>query len=222
MKTSLSRKYWMAASGLFLIIFLTQHFTINFLSVISEESFNSVSHFMGTNPLVQFLLQPVLLFGVVFHFVAGFILEIQNRQARPVKYAAYSPAANSTWMSRNMIVTGIMILLFLGLHFYDFWFPEMNIKYIQGDMSGLNEDGGYRYYDELVHKFTDPIRVIIYCLSFVFLSLHLMHGFQSAFQSLGARHPKYTPGIKKLGTAFAVLVPLGFIVIAVYHYLSSH
>jgi succinate dehydrogenase / fumarate reductase cytochrome b subunit len=222
MKTSLSRKYWMAASGLFLIIFLTQHFTINFLSVISEESFNSVSHFMGTNPVVQFLLQPVLLFGVVFHFVAGFILEIKNRQSRPVKYAVYSPAANSTWMSRNMIFSGMVILLFLGLHFYDFWIPEMNQKYIQGDMSGLNQEGRFRYYEELVHKFTDPIRVAIYCLSFVFLSLHLMHGFQSAFQSLGVRHPKYTPGIKKFGTAFAILIPLGFIVIAVYHYLSSH
>jgi len=222
MKTSLSRKYWMAASGLFLIIFLTQHFTINFLSVISEESFNSVSHFMGTNPVVQFLLQPVLLFGVVFHFVAGFILEIKNRQSRPVKYAVYSPAANSSWMSRNMIFSGMVILLFLGLHFYDFWIPEINEKYIQGDMSGLNQEGGYRYYDELVHKFTDPIRVVIYCLSFVFLSLHLLHGFQSAFQSLGVRHPKYTPGIKKLGTAFAVLIPLGFIVIAVFHHLSSY
>jgi len=222
MKTSLSRKYWMAASGLFLIIFLTQHFTINFLSVISEESFNRVSHFMGTNPVVQFLLQPVLLFGVVFHFVAGFILEIKNRQSRPVKYAVYSPAANSSWMSRNMIFSGMVILLFLGLHFYDFWIPEMNEKYIQGDMSGLNQEGRFRYYEELVHKFTDPIRVAIYCLSFVFLSLHLMHGFQSAFQSLGVRHPKYTPGIKKFGTAFAILIPLGFIVIAVYHYLSSH
>lgn len=222
MKTSLSRKYWMAASGLFLIIFLTQHFTINFLSVISEESFNNVSHFMGTNPVVQFLLQPVLIFGVVFHFVAGFMLDIKNRQARPAKYAAFSPAANSTWMSRNMIITGIMVLLFLALHFYDFWIPEMNTKYIQGDMSGLSNDGGFRYYDELVHKFIDPIRVILYCLSFVFLSLHLMHGFQSAFQSLGLRHPKYTPGIKKLGYAFAILIPFGFIFIAVFHYLSSN
>lgn len=222
MKTSLSRKYWMATSGLFLIIFLTQHFTINFLSVLSKASFNNVSHFMGTNPVVQFLLQPVLMFGVIFHFVAGFMLEIKNRQARPVKYAAFSPAANSTWMSRNMIITGIMVLLFLGVHFYDFWIPEMNVKYINGDLSGLNQDGSLRYYDELVHKFTDPIRVIIYCLSFIFLALHLMHGFQSAFQSLGIRHSQYTPGIKKLGNAFAVLIPLGFIFIAVFHYLSSH
>jgi succinate dehydrogenase / fumarate reductase, cytochrome b subunit len=219
-KTSLSRKLWMALSGLFLIIFLTQHFLINFLSVISADTFNSVSHFMGTNPLVQFLLQPVLLVGVIFHFVMGFVLEIKNRNARPVKYVSSNPGANSSWMSRNMIISGIMVLLFLGLHFYDFWVPEIKTKYIDGDMSGMLASGEFRYYEELVHKFVDPIRVIIYVLAFVFLSLHLLHGFQSAFQSIGARHPKYTPLIVKLGTLFAIAVPLGFAFIAVYHHLA--
>ncbi len=219
-KSSLARKYWMAASGLFLIIFLTQHFTINFLSVFSEDAFNNASHFMGTNPLVQFIAQPILLIGVLFHFIMGFVLEIQNRKARSQKYAHNSPAANSSWMSRNMIITGIMVLLFLGLHFYDFWIPEIKTKYLNGDMSGLSADGSYRYYEELVHKFVDPIRVGIYILSFIFLSLHLLHGFQSAFQSLGARHPKYTPLVKKLGNLFAIAIPLGFIVIALYHHLA--
>jgi succinate dehydrogenase / fumarate reductase cytochrome b subunit len=175
---------------------------------------------MGTNPIVQFILQPILLAGVLFHFIMGFVLEIQNRKARPHKYAYNSPAANSSWMSRNMIITGVMILLFLALHFYDFWIHEINVKYIQGDMSGLNNSGNYRYYEELVAKFVDPIRVAIYVLSFVFLALHLLHGFQSAFQSLGARHPKYTPVIVKLGNLFAVFIPLGFIVIALYHHFG--
>jgi succinate dehydrogenase / fumarate reductase cytochrome b subunit len=219
-KTSLSRKFWMAASGLFLIIFLTQHFLINFLSVISADTFNSASHFMGTNPFVQFFAQPILLVGVIFHFVMGFVLELQNRNARPEKYAYSNPGANSSWMSRNMIISGIMVLLFLGLHFYDFWVPEIKTKYIDGDMSGMLAGGEFRYYEELVHKFVDPIRVAIYVLAFVFLSLHLLHGFQSAFQSLGARHPKYTPLIMKLGNLFAIAVPLGFAFIAVYHHLA--
>ena len=87
-KSSLARKYAMALSGLFLVFFLLQHFTINLTSVFSEEMFNQLSHFMGNNPLVQFVLQPVLIFGVVFHFVMGFVLEIQNRKARANKYAA--------------------------------------------------------------------------------------------------------------------------------------
>ena len=213
---SIGRKFAMALSALFLIIFLLQHFTINFTSVISEDAFNELSHFMGTNPIVQFVLQPVLMFGVAFHFIMGFILEIKNRNSRELKYAKNNGAANSTWMSRNMIWSGLFILFFLGFHFYDFWIPEMNYTYIE-----MKPEDPNRYYDEVVHMFANPARVIVYSLSFVFLSLHLMHGFQSAFQSMGARHEKYTPAIQKLGTAYALLIPAGFIFIAVYHYVNS-
>lgn len=205
-----------------MLFFLLQHLTINLISVVSQSGFNEASHFMGTNPLVQFLLQPILAFGVIFHLGMGIRLELENRKARPVKYAFSNPGANSTWMSRNMVITGMMIMLFLGLHFYDFWIPELNVKYVQGDMSGLNAEGGMRYWEELHHKFHDPIRVGIYVLSFVFLALHLMHGFQSAFQSVGFRHRKYTPVIKKLSNVYAVVVPLGFVLIAVYHFLTQN
>ena len=211
----------MALSALFLMIFLLQHFVINFTSVFSETVFNDISHFMGTNALVQFALQPVLIFAVVYHFAMGFALEIKNRNSREVKYAMNKGQANSSWFSRNMIISGAVILAFLGLHFYDFWVPEITTKYIEGDMSGMI-NGEYRYYHEMVEKFHDPVRVGIYSLSFVLLAMHLMHGFQSAFQSMGARHPKYTPGIKKFGNIYAILIPAGFIFIALYHHLTSH
>lgn len=217
--TSIGRKILMALSGFFLMVFLLQHLAINFLSVISPELFNETSHFMGTNPLIQFFLQPLLIFGFIFHLVMGIWLEIYNRNARPIKYAHNKPSANSTWMSRNMVVTGIMVLLFLGLHFYDFWIPEMDTKYVQGDFSGLNEAGEFRYFEEVQHKFQDPIRTGLYVLAFIFLALHLLHGFKSAFQSVGANHHKYTPVIKKLSTVYAVVVPLGFTVVAIYHFL---
>ncbi len=213
--TSVGKKYLMALSGFFLLLFLLQHFIVNFLSVISADAFNEASHFMGTNPLVQYLLQPVLLFGVIFHLAMGMRLELQNKSARPVKYAMNKPATNSNWMSRNMIFTGIMIFLFLGLHFYDFWIPEIKDKFIDGIW-----DNPTKYYDHLTHKFVDPIRVGIYVLAFVFLSLHLLHGFQSAFQSVGFNHGKYTPIIKKLGNIYAILIPLGFIFIAIYHFIN--
>lgn len=217
--STIARKVLMALSGFFLLFFLLQHLTINFLSVITPDGFNEVSHFMGTNAIIQFVLQPVLAFGVIFHIVMGIVLERQNRAAREIKYAHTNLSANSTWMSRNMIVTGIMVMLFLGLHFYDFWLPEINTKFIEGDMSGLNEAGNYRYFQELQHKFQDPIRVVIYVLAFVFLALHLMHGFHSAFQSVGLNHKRYTPVVKKLAILYAVVVPLGFVVVAVYHFL---
>ena len=212
--SSIGKKVAMALSGLFLVLFLTQHFSINLLSIFSESSFNEVSHFMGNNPIVQFILQPILILGVLFHFTMGFILELQNLGSRSVKYASYKGSANASWMSRNMIYSGIVILSFLGLHFYDFWVPEMNYKYIE--VLPLNPD---RYFEELVHKFESPVRVGIYVLSFVFLALHLLHGFASSFQSVGVNN-KYSKTIKYFTVAFSVVIPSGFIFIALFHHLN--
>ena len=213
-KTSIARKVAMALSGLFLILFLGQHFTINMTSVFSEKTFNFLSHFMGNNPVVQFILQPVLIFGVVFHFIMGFILQIKNYKSRSVKYNSFKGSANASWVSRNMITSGIVVLSFLGLHFYDFWVPEMNYKYVEF----LPQDPD-RYYEELVHKFHSPVRVAIYALSFIFLSLHLFHGFSSSFQSMGLNN-KYSSGIKLFTVAFSLVIPAGFIFIAIFHHLN--
>ena len=213
--TTIARKVSMALSGLFLILFLGQHFTINITSVFSEKTFNFISHFMGNNPVVQFILQPVLIFGVIFHFVMGFVLQIKNSRARSVKYVSFNGSANASWVSRNMIITGIVVLSFLGLHFYDFWVPEMNYKYIE--ILPLDPD---RYYGELVHKFNNPVRVGIYVLSFAFLALHLYHGFASSFQSVGLNN-KYTRGIKWFTVAFSLVIPVGFIFVAIFHHLNG-
>tara|TARA_Y100001934_G_C12282571_1_gene740692 strand:+ start:764 stop:1447 length:684 start_codon:yes stop_codon:yes gene_type:complete len=214
---TIGRKVLMALSGFFLMIFLLQHLTINLLSVISSDLFNQASHFMGTNPLVQFILQPILIGGLVFHLIMGMVLDYQNRKSTETNYY-YNKNDNSTWVSRNMIITGLMILLFICLHFYDFWFPEINTKFIKGDWTGMHH-GELRYYEELQIKFTDLWRVILYVLSFVFLSLHLQHGFQSSFQSVGVRNTTITPKLKKISLLYAVLVPAGFIFIALYHYI---
>ena len=215
-KTSVARKVTMALSALFLILFLIIHFAVNFTSVISESTFNELSHFMGTNPLIQFAMQPVLLAGVLFHFIMGFVLEIQNKKARGSEaYYSYNGSANSTWMSRNMIISGIVILLFLGLHLYDFWVGEMNYKYIEQ----LAPDPT-RYYDELVEKFHDPLRVGFYVLCFVFLCLHLLHGFQSAFQSMGWKDDARKKLISSVGNWYSYIICGGFIFIALFHYIK--
>jgi succinate dehydrogenase / fumarate reductase cytochrome b subunit len=219
-KSSIGRKYAMALSALFLMVFLLQHFAINILSVFSPDAFNEASHFMGTFWAVQFVLQPILIFGVIFHFVMGFILEIKNNKARQKSYVKNNGNANSTWMSRNMLLSGAVVLAFLVLHFIDFWIPEINIKYAQGDMSGLLPSGeGFRYYEELVHKFENPLRVGAYVLAFVLLSLHLLHGFSSAFQSIGA-NSIYKKSMKGLAQVYAIGLPVGFIFIALYHHFT--
>jgi len=220
LSSSIARKVAMALSALFLIFFLIIHLAVNITSLFSESTFNELSHFMGTNPLIQVALQPVLIFGVVFHFVMGFILELKNRRSRNVKYVKYNGAANASWMSRNMAISGGVILAFIVLHFIDFWIPEINTKYIQGDMSGvLAGEDGFRYFVELQHKFTNPLRVGAYVIAFVLLALHLLHGFQSAFQSIGFNN-KYTKCVETLGKIYSIVIPLGFIIVALYHYFN--
>jgi succinate dehydrogenase / fumarate reductase cytochrome b subunit len=218
--SSIGRKYAMALSAFFLIIFLIIHLAVNITSLFSEDLFNQLSHFMGTNPLIQFAMQPVLIFGVVFHFIMGFVLELKNKGSRNVKYAKNNGAANSTWMSRNMIFSGFVILAFLVLHFIDFWIPELNTKYVQGDMSGLLAgEEGFRYFEELQHKFVEPWRVGAYVVAFILLALHLLHGFTSAFQSIGATVGRQKI-MKNIGKAYSILIPLGFIVIALFHHFN--
>jgi len=218
LKSSVFRKLLMALSGIFLIVFLTQHLLINLTSIISADLFNTISHFMGTNPLVQYLLQPVLIFGVLFHFVMGFYLEIQNNRARVQSYAKSNIGEGSSWASRNMIISGIVILSFLFVHFYDFWIHEMKVKYINGDMTGLDQLGEFRYWNELNHKFNGNIVILIsYCFSFIALGLHLVHGFSSSIQSVGVGSGRFKI-IKTISLAYSIIVPLGFSAIAIYHY----
>ncbi len=212
--SSVARKFAMALSALFLVFFLLMHVTINALSLFSEDAFNAASHFMGTNPLIQFVMQPVLIAGIMYHIVMGIVLELKNKSARSVKYVVNKGSANSTWMSRNMIYTGMAIFLFLLLHFKHFWLEEIEYKYIKHLPSNPN-----RYYEELVHTFQSPITVAIYVIAFVFLALHLLHGFQSAFQSLGA-DSKRAKCAKTLGKVYAIAIPFIFIVIALFHHFN--
>lgn len=212
--STIGRKYAMALSAMFLLIFLILHLVTNFLSVVSPEAFNEASQFMGKNPFIQFLMQPILLFAVLFHFIMGFVLEIKNNKARPVKYAVNGSSANSTWMSRNMIISGAFILVFLAIHLADFWFPTISKNYLGAEAHGTD-------FDHLKSQFSELWRVIAYSVAFILLGLHLAHGFQSSFQSIGARHPQYTPVIKSLGTWYSILIPAGFIFIALFHFLNN-
>ena len=115
LNSSIGRKFAMALSAFFLMIFLFEHFIINLISVFSGDVFNDVSQFMGTNWLIQFIMQPILIFAVVFHFAMGFVLEFKNKTARKIRYAQNNGGANSSWVSRNMILSGMVILLFLRL-----------------------------------------------------------------------------------------------------------
>ncbi|MCK4561687.1 MAG: succinate dehydrogenase cytochrome b subunit [Flavobacteriaceae bacterium] len=204
--SSLGRKVAMSLSGFFLITFLLVHLGVNLTLFVGAETFNAASHFMATNPLIQ-VMQYVLAAGFIFHIAMGIKLELKNRASRPIKYAKNNAAANSGWASRNMIITGILVLLFIVIHLKDFF---VKIKFGE-----VHDD-----YLLVVELFKNPIYVLIYVIAFVLLGIHLSHGFQSAFTSVGARAPKYLKCVKNVGMAFSYFIALGFSVIAIYFYFA--
>ncbi len=214
MYTSILKKVLMALSGIFLMVFLVQHLAINMTSLIPDNgyTFNKISHFMGYNPIVQFILQPILMLGVCFHFTMGIYLEYQNRKARTSKYIFHK--TRSSWISKNMILSGLVVLAFLALHFYDFWVPEMDYKYVSKIMP--TED---RYYHELQEKFHNTTRTVIYCISFVLLGLHLNHGLASSFQSVGVTRSSQKK-LKFIANVYSLSIAIGFTLVAIFHYFS--
>lgn len=217
-KSSLIKKYWMAATGLFLCLFLVGHLTGNLQLLIPGEAgklqFNEYALFMTTNPVVRIL--SILTFAsVIFHVIDGIMLTAANKKARPVQYAYSKPSRNSMWTSRNMGILGTIILVFLVIHLSNFWY-EMKFGSIPVDSAG-NSD----LHEVVITSFQDPIYVIIYVVSMIAIAFHLWHGVGSAFRSLGVSHKKYINGLVKFGYAFAVLIPLGFAIIPVYLFICN-
>jgi succinate dehydrogenase / fumarate reductase cytochrome b subunit len=209
--SSLGRKLLMALTGLFLISFLVIHCTINAMIFYNDdgETFSYWGHFMGTNPVIR-TLEIGLVAGFLIHIIQGLSLWRANNAARPVKYNASSGPANSTWYSRSMGLLGTLLLLFLVLHTSHFWIPNRTNQFTQGEELPL--------YKMMFEVFSNPWIVLLYVIGCVSLFWHLLHGFASAFQSLGLNHPKYNGIISFLGTAFSVIVPFIFALmpIAIY------
>lgn len=207
--TSIAKKFIMALSGLFLIVFLLVHLSINLLLLSDDQAlFNEASHFMATNPLIL-IMQYVLALGFAVHILSGVALTVQNQLARPKSYANNKPSENSSIESRTMIVSGILVLLFLVLHMRNFFY---HIKF-----GHVPEGGDYMLVSDL---FDIWYYTMIYVASFVILGFHLNHGFQSAFQSVGANNKTWAPFWKKLGTIYSVAVAGGFSIIALYLFFN--
>lgn len=233
MKSSLAKKYWMAASGLFLCLFLTGHLAGNLqLFILSEAGrlqFNEYALFMTTNPAVK-ILSYVTYFSILFHAVDGLLLTMQNRKARPVKYAVKHDAANSMWSSRNMGILGTIILAFIVTHMQNFWWTmhyDTSIPMQTTDAEGVALETPLKDLYTVVMDFFNPnqnelalVFVIIYVISMVAIAFHLFHGFSSAFQSVGINHRKYNPLILGLGKAYAIIVPALFAAIPVWIFIS--
>jgi succinate dehydrogenase / fumarate reductase cytochrome b subunit len=297
LKSSIAKKYWMALTGLFLCLFLVGHLLGNLQLFVGGEvgkrAFNEYAYFMTHNPLIK-VMSWITYISILFHAVDGILLAIQNKKARPVKYAYTNPGANSSLASRSMALLGSIVLIFIATHMANFWWkmkyssdpiplhtvklypplsqnpagdeayittsgsflPKEQIEVKNGnelhiaDMSeqlammnpGMKIDGtnpkfgeGYKDLHSVVMAFFGHdkkdvgiaanefalLAVIGYVLAMAVLAFHLLHGFASAFQSLGVRHPRYTNLIATVGKGFAILIPLGFASIPVFIYLTK-
>lgn len=201
MTTSIGKKVIMSLSGLFLILFLCVHLSVNLLLLVGPDAFNAGCEFMEL-PFIK-VIEPILALGFIVHIIWASILTIQNRKARPQKYALRKQSQNCTWPSRNMYILGALVLAFLALHICNFWyyfkFSEVASQY------------------ELVSTtLMQPLYAVLYIIAAILLGLHISHGFWSAFQSIGFSNDIWRKRLECVAYFFAIVFAVGFSIIPVY------
>jgi len=225
--SSIGKKITMGLTGFFLISFLIVHCSINAMIFFNDEgqTFNHWGHFMGSNLLIRTAEIGLFVF-LLIHIIQGLLLWKQNKSARPVKYIVTKPNENSKWYSRSMGLLGTLILIFLILHLYHFWTPSRfggmgNVRSLEETvLSDYNNQPVHDLYKEMILVFKDNLLVVlIYVLGVISLCWHLLHGFQSAFQTFGWNHKKYTPLIKLLGVGYSIIICLLFAMMPIAIYL---
>jgi succinate dehydrogenase / fumarate reductase cytochrome b subunit len=207
--TSVGRKLLMSLTGLFLCSFLIVHLSGNLLLLRADngEAFMAYAEFMKHSPIIR-IMELVLFAGFFGHIFYGLAITMKNNSARPVGYRVNKPAENSTFFSRFMSYSGVAMLIFLFLHLWQFFFYKYGLRQmpIEHNIYTITRD-----------TFREPLYSIVYVVCMILLSFHLVHGFQSAFQTLGLQVNKKTGEVfKQVGFWFGVLIPAGFALIPLY------
>ena len=221
---SVGHKLVMAITGLFLILFLLVHLAMNLTLVMNHvflfghqwgegELYNTAAHFMISTPLIR-LMEPLLAAGFIFHIVYATIITVRNRRHRPISYAVRAGNHLSSWSSKNMYILGFALLLFLGLHIWNFFYRFRYTTMPETVVNGVTMDDSYSVVAALFNG--SVIYCIIYMLAGLVLALHLSHGFWSAFQTVGWNNLKWIPRLRIISIVFAVLVGVGFAIIPLY------
>ncbi len=201
LSSSIGKKVIMSLSGLFLILFLCVHLSVNLLLLFGEEAFNAGCEFMEL-PFIK-VIEPILALGFIVHIVWASILTLQNQKARPQKYALRKQSQNCTWPSRNMYILGALVLAFLVLHICNFWyyfkFSEVSSQYVL-----------------VSTRLMQPLYAVIYIIAAVLLGLHISHGFWSAFQTIGFSNDIWRKRLEYIAYFFATVFAVGFSIIPIY------
>lgn len=218
MLSTLSRKLLLAFTGFFLSFFLLIHFLGNLQLFLPQEEahlqFNAYSHFLSGNILIK-IVSYILYISIILHAVDGLIITLKNKKSGG-SYQSDRRGRASKWSSRNMGILGTLILIFLVIHFQNFWYI-----YKFGNPP-LDENGNKDLYILVITIFKEWWYVIIYIISMAALCFHLIHGIHSAIRTLGIYHPKYVKAIKTIGIAYSVIICFGFSLMPIYIFFTHH
>jgi len=209
--SSIGKKVLMSLTGLFLIIFLTEHLVGNLLLFANDSGkmYEVYGDFLVSNPVIRFI-EIILAIAIFGHVIFGVILWLKNRKVRSVKYISFRLKDNAKLASRTTILTGTVILIFLYVHLTTFFIPtRFSVEKVST-------------YELVVQAFSNPWYGFFYLIALFILGYHLRHGFQSAFQTLGLRNKKYTPFLDLIAFIVWCLIPLGFAAIPIYFFFFHH
>ena len=219
--SSIGSKFLVSVSGLFLILFLIVHLSVNSLLMIGDGTlFNQAAHFMATTPAIR-VMEPVLALGFIIHILYAIYVTLKNQNKRPVNYSKNSAGENSNWASRNMFVLGALIFIFLVIHVINFFWK---LRFGGGEVETVMING-----EEMHNAFklvNDLFAIwwydVIYILGAIVLAFHLSHGFWSAFQTVGWSGTIWRRRFEVLGTIFAVIFGVGFAIIPIVLFIKAH
>jgi succinate dehydrogenase / fumarate reductase cytochrome b subunit len=217
--SSVGKKFVMGLTGISLIAFLVVHVGINACIWAGDggEMFNKAANFMGSTVVIR-ILEVGLFAGIFLHLIQGLMLEFQNRKKRSVGYQVPMGNKGSKWYSRSMGLLGTVILLFLIIHWKQFWIPSRFLE--MPEATYRSNAPIHDLFSVMKDTFTQPWVVIVYVLACISLAYHLLHGFQSAFRSLGVYNNRYLRLINGVGVGFSIIVPLAFAMMPISMYFN--
>ncbi len=225
--SSIGKKLVMGLTGISLLLFLIVHAGINacifadldlFNAEDNGEMFNKAAHFMGATVLIR-MMEFGLFAGIILHIIQGYLLEMQNRKSRSVGYAKPMGNDGSKWYSRSMALLGTLILLFLIVHLGHFW---VSARFTHSGLEPVIYNGVLMHdmFGLMKVTFSELWVVIVYVLGCIALYFHLMHGFTSAFRTIGVSNKKYLVLLNSIGAGYSLIISLAFALMPVAIYLK--
>lgn len=214
--SSIGKKLIMSISGLFLMVFLLVHLTVNLMLLIGNgEAFNRAANFMATNPAIK-IVEPILAIGFIIHILYASIITLLNLRTRPIGYIKTSSNGVTSWASRNMYILGGIIFIFLVIHLANFFWK---IKF--GEVPSLSYDNGLTHMED-AYSLVSGLFIsywwydIIYIAGAALLGFHLSHGFWAAFQTIGWNNKMWIDRLEVVAYIYAIIIALGFSIIPLY------